>query len=155
LLGRTGNAIVRRTSACARSGRDFAVHSIFAIVSCFSLSLALFPRSSSIQAEQPQVLVVDYIPSAMFIPSAYKARDISRITITLNPEVRFFREVQRNSANGADFSGSSIARLRLAIHDYSPAALTLDAKAGQGNSASVREAMPTAPSLWIKYRFLP
>ena len=69
-----------------------------------------------IQAEQPRVLVVDYIPSAMFIPSAYKARDISRITITLNPEVRFFRELQRNSANGGDFSGSSIARLRLAIH---------------------------------------
>jgi hypothetical protein len=69
-----------------------------------------------IQAEQPRVLVVDYVPSAMFIPSAYEARDISRITITLNPEIRFFRELQRKSANGADFSGSSIARLRLAIH---------------------------------------
>ena len=61
-------------------------------------------------------MVVDYIPSAMFIPSAYAARGISRITITLNPEVRFFRDLQRNDANGADFSGSSIARLRLAIH---------------------------------------
>ncbi len=69
-----------------------------------------------IQAEQPRVLVVDYIPSAMFIPSAYKARDVSRITITLNPEVRFFRDLQRKSAKGVDFSGSSIARLRLAIH---------------------------------------
>ncbi len=69
-----------------------------------------------IKAEQPRVLVVDYIPSAVFIPSAYKARGISRITITLNPEVRFFRDLQQNSANGADFSGSSIARLRLAIH---------------------------------------
>jgi Glycosyl transferases group 1 len=69
-----------------------------------------------IHAEQPRVLIVDYIPSAMFIPSAYAARDIRRITITLNPEVQFFRDLQRSSANGADFSGSSIARLRLAIH---------------------------------------
>jgi polysaccharide biosynthesis protein PslH len=69
-----------------------------------------------IQTEQPRVLVVDYVPSAMFIPSAYEVRDISRITITLNPEIRFFRDLQRKSANGADFSGSSIARLRLAIH---------------------------------------
>jgi polysaccharide biosynthesis protein PslH len=52
----------------------------------------------------------------MFIPSAYKARDISRITIPLNPEVRFFRDLQQNSANSADFSCSSLARLRLAIH---------------------------------------
>jgi hypothetical protein len=69
-----------------------------------------------IKAEQPRVLVIDYIPSAMFIPSAYEARDIRRITITLNPEVRFFRDLQRNSANSADFSSSSLARLRLAIH---------------------------------------
>jgi hypothetical protein len=68
-----------------------------------------------IKAEQPQVLVVDYIPSALFIPSAYQARDLNRITITLNREVRFFRDLQRNAANGAGFSRSKIARLRLAI----------------------------------------
>lgn len=69
-----------------------------------------------IKAEQPRVLVVDYIPSAIFIPSAYEVRDLNRITITLNSEVRFFRDLQRRAANGSDFSSSSIARLRLAIH---------------------------------------
>src|SRR5262249_23014363 len=61
-----------------------------------------------INAKRPRVLVVDYVPSAIFIPSAYQARDLSRITITLNPEVRFFRDLQQNFANGADFSSSSI-----------------------------------------------
>lgn len=69
-----------------------------------------------IEVEQPRVLVVDYIPSAIFIPSAYRARNLNRITITLNPEVRFFRDLQRRASNGAEFSRSSIARLPLEIH---------------------------------------
>lgn len=69
-----------------------------------------------IKVEQPRVLVVDYIPSAIFIPSAYRVRNLNRITITLNPEVRFFRDLQRRASSGSDFSSSSIARLRLAIH---------------------------------------
>jgi hypothetical protein len=69
-----------------------------------------------IEVEQPSVLVVDYIPSAIFIPSAYRARNLNRITITLNPEVRFLRDLQRSASNGSEFSRSSIARLPLAIH---------------------------------------
>jgi len=42
---------------------------------------------------RPNIVVVDYLFSALYAPSIYRRRDVRRITITLNKESRFFREL--------------------------------------------------------------
>ena len=52
-------------------------------------------------------LVVDYLYSAMYIPSAFKRRSLRRITVTLNREVAYARELRLRGM----LSGSSVLRL--------------------------------------------
>ena len=52
-------------------------------------------------------LVVDYLYSAMYIPSAFKRRSLRRVTVTLNREVAYARELRLRGM----LSGSSVMRL--------------------------------------------
>jgi hypothetical protein len=58
-----------------------------------------------VRAVEPQILLVDYVPSAVFVPSAYSAA-IPRVTITLNREANFYRELRRTRRLPGDASDS-------------------------------------------------
>jgi glycosyltransferase involved in cell wall biosynthesis len=62
---------------------------------------------------RPDVLVIDYVPSALFVRSAYVGR-IPRITITLNSEARFYRDLRRHHRVPGDASASWVANWRAA-----------------------------------------
>jgi hypothetical protein len=59
----------------------------------------------------PDIAVVDYLFSALYAPPVYRRRDLRRITITLNQESRFFREMPSHPTSPA--SQVKIARLWL------------------------------------------
>jgi FkbM family methyltransferase len=52
-------------------------------------------------------LVVDYLYSAMYIPSAFKRRSLRRVTVTLNREVAYARDLRLRGV----LSGTSVLRL--------------------------------------------
>ena len=58
---------------------------------------------------RPGVVVVDYLFSALYAPAIYRRRDLRRITITLNSESRFYKELLASA--GAEPSFKKIARL--------------------------------------------
>lgn len=61
-------------------------------------------------------LVVDYLYSAFFVRSAYRRSDIRRITITLNREVEFMRDMHRKGLLGSKSRKSArISELRLML----------------------------------------
>jgi hypothetical protein len=58
------------------------------------------------------VAVVDYVPSASFVRSLYTS-PIPRVTITLNREGAFYRELRRHGTVPCGSSSSSVAELRV------------------------------------------
>jgi hypothetical protein len=52
-------------------------------------------------------LVVDYLYSAMYIPSAFKRRSLRRVTVTLNREVAYARDLRSRGM----LSGTSVLKL--------------------------------------------
>lgn len=72
-----------------------------------------------LDSEQPDILVVDYLYSAAFIPSAYRRNNLRRVTITLNQEIKFFRELRHQEPLPPDTSSSPIAELRLLLFEQS------------------------------------
>ena len=58
---------------------------------------------------RPDVVVVDYLFSALYAPAIYRRRDLRRITITLNKESRFYKELL--ASTGAEPTFKKIARL--------------------------------------------
>jgi hypothetical protein len=60
---------------------------------------------------RPDVFVVDYLFSALYAPTIYRLRNVRRITITLNKESRFYRELL--ASQGSPSSRRKIARLWL------------------------------------------
>ncbi|MET0195184.1 MAG: glycosyltransferase [Hyphomicrobiaceae bacterium] len=62
-----------------------------------------------IDAVRPDVVVVDYLFSALYAPAIYRRRDLRRITITLNKESRFYKELL--ASTGAEPTFKKIARL--------------------------------------------
>jgi glycosyltransferase involved in cell wall biosynthesis len=65
-----------------------------------------------VRTVEPQVVVVDYLPSASFVPSVYSAA-VRRVTITLNREVDYYRELRRLGTLPPDASDSWLAARRL------------------------------------------
>jgi hypothetical protein len=59
------------------------------------------------------LLIVDYVPTALFIRSAYKY-PVQRITITLNPEAIYYRDLRRSGRVPTGSSASWVANLRVA-----------------------------------------
>ncbi|HEU4376930.1 MAG TPA: glycosyltransferase [Hyphomicrobiaceae bacterium] len=59
----------------------------------------------------PDVVLVDYLFSALYAPAIYRRRDVRRITVTLNRESRFLRELL--ASNGSPHSSRKVARLWL------------------------------------------
>lgn len=58
---------------------------------------------------RPDTVVVDYLYSALYAPALYRRRNLRRITITLNRESRFYKELLASA--GRDPSSKKIARL--------------------------------------------
>ena len=82
--------------------------------SCLSAKAAAQTRvhrdvEKVIDEVRPDTVVVDYLFSALYAPAIYRRRDVRRITITLNNESRFFRELLASA--GAEPSFKKIARL--------------------------------------------
>jgi hypothetical protein len=67
--------------------------------------------------QRPDLLAVDYLPAALFIRRAYQTRT-RRLTITLNREARFFRDLRRHGLVPADASATLAAELRLAAFEH-------------------------------------
>ena len=67
---------------------------------------------------RPDLLVVDYLPSALFIRQAYRTR-IRRLTITHNRESRFFGDLRKHRLMPAEASSTKIAQLRCRIFEQS------------------------------------
>jgi hypothetical protein len=67
----------------------------------------------------PDILVVDYLYSAAFIPSAFRRSNLHRIIITLNREIAFFKELKRLNGLPEGTSSSTIAELRLFLFEQS------------------------------------
>ncbi|MEW5963654.1 MAG: glycosyltransferase [Pseudomonadota bacterium] len=65
------------------------------------------------KAVAPDVVVIDYLFSALFIPGVFDL-PVRRILVSLNNESDFFADQCRLSRNNAGTSRSAIARLRLA-----------------------------------------
>jgi hypothetical protein len=72
-----------------------------------------------LDGEQPAILVVDYLYSAAFIPSAFRRKNLRRVTVTLNREVPFVRELKRLNALPPGTSSSPIAEFRLSLFEQS------------------------------------
>jgi glycosyltransferase involved in cell wall biosynthesis len=68
---------------------------------------------ATLRKEAADVLVCDYVPSAVLIPSAYSA-PVCRVTITLNREGDFYRELRRLGRLPPDASSSPVAAWRAA-----------------------------------------
>jgi FkbM family methyltransferase len=62
----------------------------------------------------PDTLVIDYLYSAMYIPSAFKRRSLRRVTFTLNREVAFARDKR---LRGLLPDASLISELRLFFYE--------------------------------------
>ena len=67
-------------------------------------------------AEAPDLLVVEYLMSALFIRRAYRA-PVRRIMITQNWEARFFRDLRQLGLMPSDASATRIAEARLTIFE--------------------------------------
>jgi Glycosyl transferases group 1 len=65
-----------------------------------------------VRTVEPQVVIVDYLPSASFVPSVYSAA-VRRVTITLNRETNYYRELRRLGTLPPDASDSWVAERRL------------------------------------------
>jgi hypothetical protein len=70
--------------------------------------------SKLIDTVNADTLVVDYLYSAMFIPSAFRCTSLHRITFTLNREVAFARDLR---ARGLLPDASLISELRLFLYE--------------------------------------
>lgn len=68
-----------------------------------------------LDAVRPDLVVVDYLFSALYSPSIYRRRDLRRISITLNKESRFFRETLSRPASLA----SRVKTMRLWLYEQS------------------------------------
>jgi glycosyltransferase involved in cell wall biosynthesis len=82
-----------------------------------------------VSQSHPDVLLIDYLPSAALVPSAYSGR-VPRITITLNSEARYFRDLQRlrrgpRNASMSLFAGFRFARFERSIYRKSNAVVAL------------------------------
>jgi hypothetical protein len=75
--------------------------------------------SAILDSEQPDILVVDYLYSAAFIPSAFRRNNLHRMTITLNREIEFFKELKRLNSLPEGTLSSPIAELRLFLFEQS------------------------------------
>lgn len=64
----------------------------------------------------PDVIVMDYLFTALFIPSAFK-RDARRILITLNREADFFGQLRKLGRLPTDVSNSWLANWRLQLFE--------------------------------------
>jgi hypothetical protein len=73
--------------------------------------------SGILDSERPDILVIDYLYSAAFIPSAFRRNNLRRVTVTLNREVSFVRELRRLGALPPETSSSPMAELRLALFE--------------------------------------
>lgn len=62
--------------------------------------------------ERPDCVVVDYLPSAFYVPSVYKS-GVPVVTITLNREAEFYRNLIRYKAQFYGRPANPIAALRL------------------------------------------
>lgn len=65
-----------------------------------------------VRTVRPDVVVVNYLPSASFVPSVYSAA-VRRVTITLNQETNYYRELGRLGTLPPGASDSSLAVRRL------------------------------------------
>ena len=66
-----------------------------------------------IRREQAQIVIVDYVPSALCVRNVYRAQ-VRRITITLNREAAFFREMRQEKRVPSNASATWLANLRVA-----------------------------------------
>ena len=64
----------------------------------------------------PDVVLVDYLMTALFIPSLFR-RATPRVTITLNREASFYGKMRRLGALGPEVSDTLIAQMRLALFE--------------------------------------
>jgi Glycosyl transferases group 1 len=67
---------------------------------------------AELRRSDPDVVVVDYVPSASFARRLYTSR-LPRVTVTLNREGDFHRELRRHGAVPPGVSASRIAELRV------------------------------------------
>ena len=71
--------------------------------------------SELIEILNPELLIVDYFYSALYIPSVFRRSSLRRILITLNREGEFYRNLRKQNALPPDASNSLIAEVRLRI----------------------------------------
>ncbi len=83
-----------------------------------------------VRAVQPEVVVVDYVPSAVFVPSLY-ATPVPRVTITLKREGEYYREVRRHGlppdASPSRFAGWRAGCFERWVYRHSDAVVALTA----------------------------
>lgn len=65
-----------------------------------------------VRTYEPQVVVVDYVPSVSFVPSLYSAA-VRRVTVTLNRETDYYNELRRHGTLPPDASDSWVTALRV------------------------------------------
>jgi glycosyltransferase involved in cell wall biosynthesis len=85
---------------------DFPLERWAAAQSCVHRDVA-----NVIDEVRPEIVIVDYLFSALFAPAIYRRRNLRRITITLNRESRFLRE--QLASNPSERSQRKIARFWL------------------------------------------
>ena len=69
------------------------------------------------EAIKPDIVIIDYLLSALFIPSVWSSR-CRVITVTLNQEVKFYRDMRRLGKLPAGCSPSAVAQWRLARFEH-------------------------------------
>jgi hypothetical protein len=80
----------------------------------------------------PDAVIVDYVPSASFVPSVYRRRSPPLVTITLNREGDYYRRLQRDRTLPPGSSASTVAvwratRFERWVYEHSDAVVALAA----------------------------